>query len=72
MAYAKGTGATNAEYAKGGAALGRTRNFMKEPDEFRNDAEQPDAEDQNYGKSGPAAGKGCYPPPPARTSKVIK
>jgi len=25
----------NAEFAKGGAKLGRTRDFMKEPDRFR-------------------------------------
>lgn len=35
MSFAKGTGAKSASYAKGGAALGRTRDFMKTPDNFR-------------------------------------
>lgn len=72
MGYAKGGDVRTASYAAGGPVLGRTREFLKEPDEFRNDAEQNDAEDQNYGKSGPASGNGCYPPPKARANKVIK
>lgn len=50
----------NASYAQGGEVLGRTRNFMKEPDPFRDDGtsrEGPDALDQDYGKTGSAAGK---------------
>lgn len=74
MGYAKGGDVRVASYAAGGAVLGRTRNFMKEPDEFRDPDEGNAAadEDQLYGKSGEGAGKGCYPPPPARKSKVIK
>lgn len=51
-AFAKGTGATDASYAKGGASLGRTRDFMKEADAFRTD-KGPGAE-QDYGKTGKA------------------
>ena len=36
--------------AKGGAVLGRTRDFLKEPDAFRSDT-GPGAE-QDYGKTG--------------------
>lgn len=32
MSYAKGEAPRDAEYAKGGAKLGRTRDFIKEPD----------------------------------------
>jgi hypothetical protein len=33
--YAKGGAVQDASYASGGPALGRTRDFMKEPDRFR-------------------------------------
>ena len=33
--YAKGGDVREANYAKGGAVTGRTRDFMKEPDQFR-------------------------------------
>lgn len=33
----KSSGLHNASYAQGGAVLGRTRDFLKEPDRFRND-----------------------------------
>ena len=41
-------------YAAGGPVLGRTRDFMKEPDEFREDGRlgKKDAEDQAYAKTG--------------------
>lgn len=57
--------------AKGGAVLGRTRDFLKETDEFRNPDEgkrqSPDVvgdtadEDQKYAKSGIGSGKGFGP-----------
>jgi len=74
MAYSKGGDIANVSYAKGGAVLGRTTNFMKATDEVR-DKDEGDAsadEDQKYGKSGDDAGKGFIKPPSARTSKVIK
>ena len=33
----KSSGFHDASYAQGGSVLGRTRNFLKEPDRFRND-----------------------------------
>ena len=33
----KSSGLHDASYATGGSVLGRTRNFLKEPDRFRND-----------------------------------
>ena len=33
----KSSGLHDASYAQGGSVLGRTRNFLKEPDRFRND-----------------------------------
>ena len=57
--------------AKGGAALGRTRDFLKEPDEFRELDEGKrqsrdvvgdlSDEDQHYAKSGAGKGTGCAP-----------
>ena len=35
MGYAKGGAVQDASYAAGGPALGRTREFLKEPDRFR-------------------------------------
>lgn len=54
MAYAKGGDVRPASYAAGGPVLGRTRQFLKEPDEFRNpDNANADADaDQIYGKTG--------------------
>lgn len=55
MAYAKGGDVRSASYAAGGPVLGRVRDFMKEPDPFRDDGtsrEGPDGDDQDYGKSG--------------------
>lgn len=69
--YAKGDRPRDLEGAKGGAVLGRTRDFLKEPDEFRNpdNGRRQSADvvgdtaddDQKYAKSGPDAGKGCGP-----------
>lgn len=74
MAYSKGSGAKTTEYAKGGQALGRVRNFMKEPDEFRNPDEGDAAadEDQKYGKEGDGKGQGIAggAPKPAKDKTV--
>lgn len=70
--YAKGSKPQDLiDSAKGGPALGRVRDFLKEPDEFRNPDEgmrqSPDVvgdtadEDQKYAKSGIGSGKGCGP-----------
>jgi hypothetical protein len=73
MNYAKGGDVHNTSYAKGGPVLGRTTNFMKIKDEFRDPDEKnasADA-DQKYGKSGEGAGKG-FTKPPKNTPKVLK
>jgi hypothetical protein len=80
--YAKGEQPRDADYAKGGGTLGRTRDFMKEPDQFRaayhGDRQSADvvgdiaADDNKYAKSGIGAGKGMCTVPPERKSKVIK
>ena len=67
--YAKGGNVQSCSYAAGGPVLGRTRNFMKEPDEFRDpDHANPGADDdQLYGKSGEGKGNGmCGGAPPAK------
>jgi hypothetical protein len=74
MSYAKGGDIRKANYAKGGAVLGRTRNFLKESDEFRDPDEgnaTADA-DQKYGKTGDGKGSGMVALPPTRTNKKIK
>lgn len=83
-AYAKGEKPRDLEAAKGGGVLGRTRDFLKEPVEFRNPEEgkrqSADVvgvladEDQNYAKSGAGAGKGCGPAlkDASKGTKVIK
>lgn len=74
MSYAKGGEIRNMSYAKGGPVLGKTSNFMKVPDEFR-DPDEANAvadEDQKYGKSGEGAGKGFIKPPKAPATKKIK
>lgn len=54
------------KYASGGPVLGRTRDFIKEPDEFREDERgAKDDADQDYRK-----GKGT--PAPKNTPKVLK
>lgn len=76
--YAKGSKPQDlSDSAKGGPALGRTREFMKEEDQFRaayhGDKQGPGdvvgdiaADDNKYAKSGIGAGKGMVPPPKAR------
>lgn len=69
----KGMKPQTASYAAGGPVLGRVREFLKEPDEFR-DKDEGDAsadEDQKYGKSGDGKGSGVKPVP-GNTKKVIK
>lgn len=63
--------ADNVEYAKGGGQLGRTRDFLKEPDRFREDGQS--RTDENFGKSGTGdgAGEGANPAPAPHT-KVLK
>lgn len=72
--YTKGGDVREACYASGGSVLGRTRDFMKEPDEFRDPSHATPAadKDQKYGKDGPGKGSGCCPAPKARKDKVIK
>ncbi len=58
----------NASYASGGPVLGRTRDFLKEPDEFREDERgAKDDADQDYEK-----GKSKSSVPKERTSKILK
>lgn len=74
--YAKGERPRDLAAAKGGAALGRTRDFLKEEDQFRakyhGDRESQDvvgdisADDNKYAKSGIGAGKGMSAPPEAK------
>lgn len=58
------------EYAKGGAKLGRTRDFVKEPDRFR-ETVQPNPPvvktDEDWGKDG-----GTDDAPKAKDTKVLK
>lgn len=62
--------------ASGGGQLGRSRDFLKEPVEFRDPDEgkrknrdvvgDTADEDQNYAKSGAGKGMGCGPGPAAK------
>lgn len=70
MAYVKGHPPKVASYAQGGAVLGRTKDFMKMPDEFRTD-KPTDTADKNYGKSGANAGTGEVKPPAQKMKKNI-
>lgn len=81
MGYAKGGDVHSTSYAAGGPVLGRTVDFMKTPDEFReaDEGERKSAdvvgdtsdEDQKYAKSGEGAGKG-FTKPPKQASKSLK
>lgn len=69
--YVKGEQPRDMSAAKGGPALGRTRDFLKETDEFRNPDEgkrqsagvvgDTADEDQNYAKAGAGKGSGFGP-----------
>lgn len=76
MAFSKGHKPMQASYAAGGPVLGRTVDFMKTPDEFRDPRHaNPAADaDQKYGKSGPGAGKGEVKAPAAagKSLKAVK
>lgn len=59
MSYAKGEGSKDAEYAKGGGQLGRTRDFLKESDgkdqnvvkrSGENAYKNPNLKEENYSK----------------------
>lgn len=73
MSYVKGTKPSDAAYAAGGKALGRTRDFIKEPDGadqrqggfmvYKND----DADEEDYAK-----GKGKDPSALREGSKKLK
>lgn len=74
MAKYKGSGPVSTSYAAGGPVLGRTREFMKEPDEFR-DPDEGNAKadkDQLYGKTGEGKGNGVVPAPAVKQNKRIK
>lgn len=76
MAYAKGSAPQDADYAKGGPVLGKTSDFLKCHDEFRDPShgkrESADVvgvladTDQKYGKSGAGQGNGYFPAPAAK------
>ena len=78
--YAKGEKPRDLEAAKGGSVLGRTRDFLKEEDQFRAKyhGERQSADvvgdiaeaDNKYGKSGPGAGRGEVPPPAAKGKEM--
>lgn len=71
----KGMKPANASYAAGGPVLGRTREFLKEPVEFRDpdEGEKGDSADadQKYAKNGEGSGTGIVAPP-KNTPKILK
>lgn len=58
-----------ASYANGGVVLGRTKDFIKQPDRFRDSQFKQSTED-NFGKSGGDAG--CAPPAKGKSLPVVK
>lgn len=54
----KGTGPKDASYAEGGAVLGRSTDFMKTPDRFRDNKGRTDNFGKGDGKDGAPAAKG--------------
>lgn len=75
MSYAKGSAPKDADYAKGGGQLGRTRDFIKESDGADQRVggfkvyKNPNAEDEDYAKKG-AHDKAACPPGEADTKKL--
>lgn len=66
----KGYQGKTADYARGGAVLGKTSQFMKTPDQFRED--KGNATDENWGK-GASGDKGDGgPAAPAAKGKELK
>lgn len=56
MSFSKGEGAKDAVYAGGGAALGRTKDFMKTPDRFRDSQfKKVEETEDDWGKGSSAA-----------------
>jgi hypothetical protein len=51
--FVKGHKTVHAEYASGGPALGRERDFMKEPDPFRQDAKRDVATEKTSAEAAP-------------------
>jgi hypothetical protein len=82
MARAKSYGTFGAAYAAGGPVLGRTRDFLKEPVEFRekDEGNRQNADvvgdlsdaDQKYGKDGAGKGTGMVAPPKCGPNKSLK
>lgn len=70
MSYAKGGDIRTASYAQGGAVLGRTRSFLKEPDQFRTDSSN--KTDEVFGKGAPSKGDGPGGDAPPAKGKQIK
>lgn len=50
MGYAKGGNVWNTSYAEGGSVLGRTRDFLKTPNEFSEIDHGSNKTDENWGK----------------------
>ncbi len=62
--FSKGSAPQTASYAEGGAVLGRTRDFMKTPDEFRDGTGK---NDESWGK-----GSGEKMTPKDKSLKAVK
>lgn len=80
MSFVKGEKPRDLDAAKGGGVLGRTRDFLKEPVEFRKPSEgdrqsadvvgdTADA-DQKYAKSGIGSGNGIVAAPKAKGKQL--
>ena len=82
MNFAKGGDVKSCSYAVGGPVYGRTRDFLKEPVEFRdpNEGKRQSQDvvgdtadkDQKYEKSGIGSGKGIHAPPPEKSKSAVK
>lgn len=57
-------------YAQGGAVIGKTSEFMKTPDEFREGSDDAGPDDQTYGKGG--QGQAAGNPNPKTKNKGVK
>lgn len=66
----KSTGLKDAEYAQGGASLGRTKDFMKTPDRFRDSQfKAVPKNDDDFGKD---AGRTEAPAAKDKSLKAVK